>query len=167
MRDEDQFKAPMLEFDTTREFNEICQKPILPNWIIQQAIETIKFKMDEAGVKLKSEAGMMVGRGAFVAKDLPRFFYFNDRYAVFIAEKGKKPYFAMLVEDAAKLQKPEFVVSREDEASARAVFRQGLDAFNVENYQEARELWQRAEKLDPTSSDVQMALRKVDEILSK
>ena len=37
--------------------------PITANsdFMISQAIETIQFKMDEAGVKLKSEAAMIVG----------------------------------------------------------------------------------------------------------
>ena len=103
LEEEDHFKAPLLNLDVTREFTEIMGKPISPNWIIAKALETIKFKMDEKGVKLKSEAGIMTLRMAKVGA-LPRYFNFDARYVVFLADKGKKPYFALLVEDAAALQ---------------------------------------------------------------
>ena len=72
--------------------------------MISKALETVQFKMTETGVKLKSEAGMMVGltcAPGYVEK--PRYFYFNDKYVIFLQEKDK-PYFAMKIEDAKALQ---------------------------------------------------------------
>lgn len=103
----DRFKAPNIDFKKERTFDELCNKLIKnTDYIISQAIETVQFKMDETGVKLKSEAGIMmeatsVGPGHRIE---PRYFYFNNKYAIFIQEK-EKPYFAMKVADAAKLQK--------------------------------------------------------------
>ncbi len=104
LQEEDHFKAPMLDLDVTKSFTEITGKVISPNWIIAQAIETIKFKMNESGVELKSEAAVMTLKMSASVGALPRYFDFNARYVVFLAEKGKKPYFALLVEDAAVLQ---------------------------------------------------------------
>ena len=103
----DKFKAPMLDFKSERSFDELCGKPIKNSDMeLAQAIETIQFKMDEAGVKLKSEA-VITTKLTCVAPSVekPRYFYFNDKYVIFIAEQGKKPYFAAKISDAAKLQK--------------------------------------------------------------
>lgn len=102
----DKFKAPMLDFKKERSFNELCNKPIKnSNFFISQAIETVQFKMDEAGVKLKSEAAMIVGCTCTPGfREEPRYFYFDKRYVIFLQEKSK-PYFAMKIEDAKALQK--------------------------------------------------------------
>ena len=106
LTEEDQFKAPMMDFKSIREFDELCNKEIKnSDLIISKAIETIQFKMDEAGVKLKSEAAIATEFGCLPSfKPEPRYFYFDDKFVMFISEEGKKPYFAMKVTDAAKLQ---------------------------------------------------------------
>ena len=102
---QDLFKAPIIDFKNEIEFDEICNKPIKnTNFFISKAVETVQFKMDETGVKLKSEAGMMTQKLMIAEKEQPRYFYFNDRYVIFLEEYGKKPYFAMKIEDAKKLQ---------------------------------------------------------------
>ena len=166
LKENDDFKAPMLDFNVERDFSELCGKVISPNWIISQALETIQFKMDEAGVKLKSEAGMMVMKRAIMERSTPRYFYFNDRYAVFIAEKGKKPYFALLVEDAAELQKLPQITSQNRDA-AQAKFVEGLEAYNQGDYEIALRTWTEAKQLDPSSPDVEMALGKVKQMLGR
>ena len=107
MTSEDKFKAPIIEFKKERSFDEICNKPIKnTNLMISKALETVQFNMSETGVKLKSEAGMMTqctSVGPQFQKK-PRYFYFNNRYIIFLEEQGKKPYFAMKVEDAKELQ---------------------------------------------------------------
>ena len=106
---EDELKVPMLDFKSEREFPELCGKPIKKSdFMIDKAIETIQFKMDETGVKLKSEAGIMTKMSALRPPErvVPRYFYFDNRYVIFLLEDGKtKPYFAMKIEDAKKLQK--------------------------------------------------------------
>ncbi len=102
----DEFKAPMLDFKKERSFDELCNKPIKnSNFMISQAIETVQFKMNEAGVKLKSEAGMIVSLTCAPSfREEPRYFYFDKKYVIFLQEK-EKPYFAMKIEDAKILQK--------------------------------------------------------------
>ena len=105
----DEFKAPMIEFKTEREFPELSNKPIKNSrFFISKAIETVQFKMDEIGVKLKSEAGMMMATSAAPGFEIeqPRFFYCDGKYIIFLLDdKKSKPYFALKVQDAKKLQK--------------------------------------------------------------
>lgn len=106
LEDEDKFKAPLLDFKTKREFDELCGKQIKnSDFMISKAIETLQFKMDEAGVKLKSEAAIGICKSCLpTIKPIPRYFYFNDKYVIFISEEGKSPYFGMKITDAEKLQ---------------------------------------------------------------
>ena len=101
----DELKIPIIDFKKEREFPELCNKPIKnSDYMIMKAIETVQFKMNESGVKLKSEAGMMVALTCAPSyRDEPRYFYFNNRYVIFLQEKDK-PYFAMKIEDAKLLQ---------------------------------------------------------------
>lgn len=104
----DRFKAPMIEFKEETEFPELCNKPIKnTDFMISKTIETVQFKMDEVGVKLKSEAGMMMmATSAGPSREMPRYFYFNNTYVIFLLDAGKtKPYYAMRITDVKKLQK--------------------------------------------------------------
>ena len=63
--------------------------------------------MNNEGVKLKSEAAMTFGMTSAGprAEDLPRYFYFNDTFVLFIKEKkSSKPYFALRVHDINNFQ---------------------------------------------------------------
>ena len=105
----DKFKAPMVDFKSETSFNEICNKPIKnSDMMLSQAIETIQFKMNEAGIKLKSEA-VIVTRATCCLGEVykPRYFYFDNKYIIFLEEEGKKPYFGMKITDVKKLQKTE------------------------------------------------------------
>lgn len=72
---------------------------------IDKTIETIDFSMNNAGVKLKSEAAVMV-RCMSLAPRTGRDFMFNDNFVLFLVEKGQKvPYFAIRVHDVDALNK--------------------------------------------------------------
>ena len=104
--EKDRFKAPILDFKSERTFDELCNRPIKnSDYIISEAIETVQFKMDEAGVKLKSEAAIAIRKIASVDKTVPRYFYFDNKYIIFVSEQDKKPYFGMKITDAKSLQK--------------------------------------------------------------
>ena len=109
LSDEDRFKVPMMDFISIRNFDELCNKEIKDSdLMVSQAIEAIQFKMNEAGVKLKSEAAITTIKGCLPGVQIqvqPRYFYFDDKFVMFISEEGKKPYFAMKVTDAAKLHR--------------------------------------------------------------
>lgn len=72
---------------------------------IDKTIETIDFSMNNTGVKLKSEAAVMV-RCTSLAPRTGRDFMFNDNFVLFLVEKGQKvPYFAIRVHDVDALNK--------------------------------------------------------------
>jgi len=75
------------------------------NYFIEQTIETVDFKMDNEGVKLKSEAALMMKCMALPI-ERGRQFMFTDKFVLFLIEKGKKtPYYAMRVDDVETLNK--------------------------------------------------------------
>ena len=104
--DVDELKVPNLKFFEEKSFDEVTGKRIKgTNLVIEQALETVKFEMDNTGVKLKSEAAMTAMMTALTPPAEPRNFYFDDTFVVFLKEKGKaKPYFALRVYDIHKFQ---------------------------------------------------------------
>ena len=114
--DIDEFKAPKLNFDEKREYTELAGKPfktadpIYDTAVIEKAIQSIKFSLDEKGGEVKSEAiidikASITSIGAKEKKQEPRYFYVDDTFTIFLREKGKtKPYFAARIEDITKFQ---------------------------------------------------------------
>ena len=76
------------------------------DFVIDKAIETVKFNMDNKGGQLKSEAAItMVGSSLSETKPESRYFYFDDTFVIFLKEKNKnRPYFALRVNDITKFQ---------------------------------------------------------------
>ena len=103
----DELKVPNLKFFEEKKFQELQGKRVKgTNIVIQDALETIKFEMDNTGVKLKSEAAMTIMKMSLEPQFAPRYFYFDDTFFIFLKEKGKaKPYFALRVHDISKFQK--------------------------------------------------------------
>ena len=104
---DDELKIPNIKLDVTKTFDELTNKRIMStNIMISEAIETIKFNMDNKGVKLKSEAAMtFVTTALNPNKANPRLFYLDDTFVIFLKEKDKKsPYFALRVNDISKFQ---------------------------------------------------------------
>lgn len=104
--EEDELKIPNLNFFEEKIFEEICGNRIKgTNLVIDQAMETIRFNMDNTGVELKSEAAMIAKMTALLPPDEKRFFFFDDTFVVFLKERDKqKPYFALRVHDISKFQ---------------------------------------------------------------
>lgn len=102
----DMLKVPNLKFFEEKEFEEIGGHRVKgTNIVIDKAIETVKFEMDNTGVKLKSEAAIIAKMTALLPSPEPRYFYFDDTFVLFLKEKGKnKPYFALRVYDISKFQ---------------------------------------------------------------
>ncbi len=103
----DELKVPNLKFFEEKSFDELSGKRVKgTNIIIDQAMETVKFEMDNAGVKLKSEAAMTFMKMSYMPPEHSRYFFFDDTFVVFLKEKEKtKPYFALRVHDIEKFQK--------------------------------------------------------------
>ena len=105
---EDELKVPNISLYREKSFDELCNHKIKgTDMIISQALETIDFKMDNEGVKLKSEAAISVKMSALVPEKLePRKFYFDDTFVLFLQEADKmKPYFALRVDDVSLINR--------------------------------------------------------------
>ena len=75
------------------------------NFKIDKTIETVDFRMNNEGVKLKSEAAIMMKCMAMPI-ERGRNFTFTDNFVLFLVEKGQKtPYYAMRVTDVESLNK--------------------------------------------------------------
>lgn len=71
--------------------------------VIDKTIETVDFKMNNEGVRLKSEAALMA-RTTALAPANGRKFHFNDTFVLFLIEKEQSvPYYAMRVDDITTL----------------------------------------------------------------
>lgn len=105
-KDNDKLKVPYLTFNTKHEFKELTGKHIKgTDLTIDSALQTVKFKMDNKGVQLKSEAAMIMRMSMLNPEnEPPRYFYLNNNFVLFLIEEDK-PYFALKVVDAAKLDK--------------------------------------------------------------
>ena len=104
----DRLKVPDIKLYQITSFEDLEGKNVVgSDFRIDKTIETVDFRMNNEGVKLKSEA-MMVMRCSAMPGPPPkvRKFYFNDRFVLFLIEKGKTvPYFAMRVSDVEALNK--------------------------------------------------------------
>ncbi len=103
---DDELKVPNIKLFEEKTFDDLSGKRVMgTNIIIDQAIETIKFDMDNKGVKLKSEAAMTIMKMSLMPDMEQRLFYLNDTFVIFLKEKDKKnPYFALRVHDITKYQ---------------------------------------------------------------
>ena len=102
----DELKVPNIKFFEEKSFDELTNKRIMgTNLVINQAMETIKFNMNNKGVKLKSEAAVTVMTMSLQPEIEPSNFYFDDTFVIFLKEKNKKsPYFALRVNDISNYQ---------------------------------------------------------------
>lgn len=102
----DELKVPNIKFFEEKSFEELTNKRIMgTNFVINQAMETIKFNMNNKGVKLKSEAALTVMTMSLQPEVEPRNFYFDDTFVIFLKEKKKNvPYFALRVNDISNYQ---------------------------------------------------------------
>lgn len=112
----DELKVPNLTFNEKREYEELTNKKFktadlyYKTGVILQAIQSIKFALDEKGGEIKSEAiidMMVIGSSADKKPkaEKPRYFYVDDTFVIFLREKGQSmPYFASRVENINKFQ---------------------------------------------------------------
>ena len=107
--DEENFKAPYMDFKVKKEFTELENKPFKAadgdTCIIEKAIQSIEFQINEKGGKVKSEAGMDVRKELAIDPAELRYFNVDNTFALFLKENKKDvPYFALRVNDITKYQ---------------------------------------------------------------
>lgn len=106
----DFFMAPILSFNVKREYKELENKKFNTAdgniAMIEKAIQSIKFSLDETGGKVKSEAGVDSWKTTSVAgEEKTRYFNVNDTFALFLKEEKRDvPYLALRVDDIRKYQ---------------------------------------------------------------
>lgn len=104
-------KIPELKVDEKKEFTEVENKEFSfsdgERYLIETALQTIKFELDNEGGKIKSEAGMSIMKSSMPMEPQNlRKFIFDDTFAIFLQEEGKtKPYFAGKITDIKQFQK--------------------------------------------------------------
>ena len=108
----DTLKVPKIKFDLLKEYEELENKPFKAEngseCVIDKAIQTIKFELDENGGKIKSEAVIDMKTLTAVVEEEPerRFFDFDSSYTMFLIEDGKElPYFAVNIDDISLYQR--------------------------------------------------------------
>ena len=102
----DRLKVPFIAFKTKHIYEQLSGKSILNSDLtIDEALQTVDFKIDNKGVKLKSEAALVMKMSLEpIGKSEPRDFYFDDNFVLYLIEK-EKPYFALKVADMVGLSK--------------------------------------------------------------
>lgn len=108
-RNNDTLKMPYISFDLKEEITEVENKPFyLSNgkeYIIEKALQTIQFDLDEKGGRIKSEAGMMVNKATSIRPQEPRRLNVDQPFTIFLIEEGKSlPYFAAKITDISSVQ---------------------------------------------------------------
>ena len=105
--DADELRVPNISLFEEKSYDELTNKRIMgTNLVINQAMQTIKFDMNNKGVKLKSEAAMTVMTTSLAPEKESRNFAFDDTFVIFLKEKGRStPYLALRVNDIEKFQK--------------------------------------------------------------
>lgn len=102
----DTLTIPDIKLYQETSFNELEGHQIVgTNMQIDKTIETVDFRMNNKGVKLKSEAAIML-RCMSLAPREGRDFTFNNNFVLFLIEKNQNtPYYAMKVSDVATINK--------------------------------------------------------------
>lgn len=105
----DTFKMPYITFNLRESITEVENKPFYfsngTEYVIDTALQTIQFELNEKGGKIKSEAGMMVTESAMPREDEPRRFNVDQTFTIFLIEKDAKlPYFAAKISDISSVQ---------------------------------------------------------------
>lgn len=109
--DEDTLKVPNLDFNILKEYEELKGVQFPTNKgvtaIIEEAVQTIQFKLDNTGGSIKSEAAISTKMSIQMPAD-KREFNFDDEFTIFLKEAEKeKPYFAANISNIALFQTEE------------------------------------------------------------
>lgn len=105
----DELRIPVINLTAEKTYDELTNRRIMgTNLVINKAIQSVNFNMNNKGVKLKSEAGLTAVTTSLLPPEelVPRLFYFDNTFVIFIKEKKKtNPYLAIRINDITKFQK--------------------------------------------------------------
>ncbi|MDM8007447.1 MAG: hypothetical protein QUV05_15010 [Phycisphaerae bacterium] len=108
--DSDVLKVPMMNFDVRRSFEELTAHPFpavgleADEYYIETATQSIRFELNEAGVRLESEAFIFFPLPS--APPEPRYLVFDKPFLLLMKlREADQPYFAMWVDNPELLGK--------------------------------------------------------------
>jgi len=107
IKQDETLRIPRLDFNIRHSFDELIGKEVKnkgwDGWYIEKAVQWTRFKLNEKGALLKSEAKIVV---AAANGGEPREFVFDKPFLIYLKQKnGKYPYFAMWVDNPGLLLK--------------------------------------------------------------
>lgn len=100
IREKDELKVPFINVNTDINYDELCNRTIkgTNGAYIKQAVQTVKFKLDNYGGNLTSEGYVDIYMSDSLEE--PRYFYLDNTFVLYMKEKDKTtPYFALLVDN--------------------------------------------------------------------
>lgn len=108
----DVLMIPKMAFDLTRRYSELigrflvpARKSIAGDLQLQDAVQTIRFEMDERGVELRSSSQMSFGCSATPSPPNNRWMVFDGPFLLMLQrEKAPLPYFAVWIANTGLLQ---------------------------------------------------------------
>ena len=112
---DDVLKVPKLNFDLRRSYTELCDRPLKlqrtafsSELQLLWAEQSIRFKLDEKGAELRSEASSGMGCSE-PPKPRPKFLLVFDKPFLLMLQRADttRPYFALWAEDATFMEKVE------------------------------------------------------------
>lgn len=105
-KNNDKLTVPFIEIKEIINYVDLARKKIKnTDFVINSAIESVEFSLDNKGAKLKNEAMMAIMTTALLPSN-SRYFLFNRPFALFMREEGKKePYFMLKISDTRYLVK--------------------------------------------------------------
>jgi len=112
IREDERLNIPKLDFDVLHLYKGLMGKQFLnkgfEKHFIAKAVQSIRFRLNEKGALLKSEAAMIAPTMAPGAPPKIRNFIFDKSFLILLKEKGTQyPYFAMWVDNTELLLKEE------------------------------------------------------------
>jgi len=105
LKPDETLQIPKLDFNVDHSFSELTSRNFLnegwKGWFISKATQWIRFKLNEKGAVLKSEARIVMLKGP-----ISRRFVFDKPFLIYLKQKdAEHPYFAMWVDNAELLMK--------------------------------------------------------------
>ena len=106
-KEKDELKIPFIKFKNDYTYKNLTNKKIKgTDFTIGSAMQTVDFNLDNKGVKLKSEAAMIMKMSMVLPEhEQVRKFYFDDNFYLFLQEGMNAPYFGMKVGDVSGINK--------------------------------------------------------------
>jgi len=103
---DDKLAIPVINFNILKSYDELIDKKLLnagfSEYIIAKALQSIKFRLDEKGAVLKSEAKIGLKQAS---SNKPKMLVFNEPFLLYLKEKDADyPYFAMWVNNTELLE---------------------------------------------------------------